>query len=83
MDRTVINLETGERTVVSVSPEEAAFEASLQAMEDARITYAQRRQAAYPPFSDWLDGMVKGDEAQMRAYVEACLAVKMMYPKPR
>jgi len=29
-----------------------------------------------------LDGIVKGDQEQVAAYVAACLAVKATYPKP-
>ena len=36
----------------------------------------------YPPSSDYLDAVVKGDQAQMQAYIDACLAVKAKYPKP-
>ena len=45
-------------------------------------TYAQLRQQSYPPMSDYLDGIVKGDQAQIDAYIAACLAVKEKYPKP-
>lgn len=45
------------------------------------LTYAQKRAAEYPPMSDYLDGIVKGDTAQVDAYVAACLAVKAKYPK--
>jgi hypothetical protein len=44
-------------------------------------TYAQKRAAEYPPATDYLDGIVKGDAAQVQAYVDACLAVKAKYPK--
>jgi hypothetical protein len=30
---------------------------------------------------DYIDGVVKGDQAQIDAYVAACLAVKAKYPK--
>ena len=39
------------------------------------------RAIAYPPITDYLDGVVKGDQAQIDAYVAACLAVKAKYPK--
>lgn len=45
-------------------------------------TYAEMRALAYPPITDYLDGIVKGDQAQVDAYIAACLAVKVMYPKP-
>ena len=40
-----------------------------------------RSAAEYPPITDWLDGMVKGDQAQMDKYVADCLAVKAKYKK--
>jgi hypothetical protein len=49
--------------------------------EPIELTYAQKRAAEYPPMSDYLDGVVKGDQAQIDAYVAACLAVKAKYPK--
>jgi hypothetical protein len=45
-------------------------------------TYADKRRAEYPPIEDYLDGVVKGDQAQMDAYIAACQAVKTKYPKP-
>lgn len=36
----------------------------------------------YPPMSDYLDGVVKGDQAQIDKYIADCLAVKAKYPKP-
>ena len=44
-------------------------------------TYQELRAAAYPPATDYLDGVVKSDAAQMQAYIDACLAVKAKYPK--
>ena len=44
-------------------------------------TYAELRAAEYPPFTDYLDGIVKGDQAQVQAYIDACLAVKAKYSK--
>lgn len=45
------------------------------------LTYAQKRAAEYPPMTDYLDGIAKGDTAQVDAYIAACLAVKAKYPK--
>ena len=39
------------------------------------------RAKAYPPMSDYLDGIVKNDTAQIETYRSACLAVKQAYPK--
>jgi len=36
----------------------------------------------YPPMSDYLDGVVKGNQAQIDKYIADCLAVKAKYPKP-
>ena len=44
--------------------------------------YIAKRQAEYPPYTDYLDGIVKGDQAQIDAYIAACQAVKTKYPKP-
>lgn len=44
-------------------------------------TYAQKRQAEYPPVTDYLDGIVKGDTTQVQAYIDACNAIKAKYPK--
>ena len=32
--------------------------------------------------ADYIDGIVKGDTAQVQTYIDACLAVKAKYPKP-
>lgn len=44
-------------------------------------TYADKRKAEYPPITDYLDGVVKGDQAQIDKYIADCLAVKEKYPK--
>ena len=43
--------------------------------------YKGQRAAAYPPLTDYLDGIVKGDVAQVQTYIDACLAVKQEFPK--
>lgn len=43
--------------------------------------YKSKRAMEYPPFADYLDGIVKGDQAQVQVYIDACLAVKAKYPK--
>jgi hypothetical protein len=48
----------------------------------ASKTYADKRRAEYPPIENYMDGLVKGDQAQMDAYIAACQAVKTKYPKP-
>jgi hypothetical protein len=44
--------------------------------------YKEQRRAEYPPFADYLDGIVKGDQTQVAKYIADCLAVKAKYPKP-
>ena len=44
-------------------------------------TYADRRKAEYPPATDYLDGIVKGDQAQIDKYIADCLAIKEKFPK--
>jgi hypothetical protein len=44
--------------------------------------YIAKRQAEFPPITDYIDGVVKGDQEQIDAYIAACQAVKTKYPKP-
>ena len=62
--------------VVDWTAEENAAHAAADAIawKDARIN-------AYPPHTDYLDGIVKGDQAQVDKYIADCLAVKALYPK--
>lgn len=41
-----------------------------------------KRVAEYPPMADYLDGIVKADQAQIDKYIADCKAVKAKYPKP-
>jgi hypothetical protein len=43
--------------------------------------YKAKRASEYPPITDYLDGVVKGDQAQIDKYIADCLAVKVKYPK--
>ena len=52
----------------------------LQAEYDSQ-EYARSRALEYPPATDYLDGIVKGDTAQVDKYIADCLAVKDKYPK--
>jgi len=56
-------------------------EATVQAYIDAHA-YIAKRQAEYPSFIDYLDGVVKGDQTQIDKYIADCQAVKDRYPKP-
>jgi hypothetical protein len=55
-------------------------EAAVQAYIDSKA-YIAKRQAEYPSFIDYLDGVVKGDQAQIDKYIADCQAVKAKYPK--
>lgn len=59
--------------------EEAQWAAEQLAF--AALEYQRKRKAEYPPVADYLDGIVKGDAAQVKAYIDACLAIKAKYPK--
>jgi hypothetical protein len=55
--------------------------AKLQEAYDA-LAYQRARAPEYPSINDYIDGVVKGDQDQIDAYIAACLAVKEKYPKP-
>ena len=43
--------------------------------------YIAKRAAEFPPITDYIDGVVKGDQAQIDKYIADCLAVKAKFPK--
>ena len=43
--------------------------------------YQRDRKAEYPPMEDYLDGIVKDDQAQIDKYIADCKAIKDKYPK--
>lgn len=55
---------------------------NIEAGRDKIEDYSAKRRNEYPSFEQYLDGVVKGDQAQIQAYIDACLAVKAKYPKP-
>jgi hypothetical protein len=62
---------------------EQADEIRLQTKQEQfdAMAYAEKRRTEYPSIVDYIDGVVKGDQAQIDAYIAACLAVKAKYPK--
>jgi hypothetical protein len=54
--------------------------AAVTAWQDPEA-YKYKRAAEYPAITDYIDGVVKGDQAQIDAYIAACQAVKAKYPK--
>jgi len=53
----------------------------LSEQDEAAKSYSDRRKESYPPATDYLDGVVKGDQAQIDKYIADCLAVKQRFPK--
>ena len=66
---------------IPLTDEEMRDWENLQA-EMQKNEYKRLRAAAYPDFREYLDGIVKNDQAQIQTYIDACLAVKAKYPKP-
>jgi hypothetical protein len=64
-----------------VSDEQIAQELTRLEQQYEADEYKRKRQAEYPPFTDYLDGVVKGDQAQIDKYISDCIAVKLKYPK--
>jgi len=58
----------------------AIDEALVNAWVDPEA-YIVNRRAEYPSVFDYIDGIVKGDQAQVDKYISDCLAVKAKYPK--
>ena len=63
-------------TIEEVQTEKTRLEAEI-----ASNAYKEKRQREYPPITDYLDGVVKGDQAQIDKYIADCNAVKAKYPK--
>jgi hypothetical protein len=79
--RIVVNVQTGETTQIDLTAEEISVLQVAESIRLAQISYAIKRQAEYPSFIDYLDGVVKGDQAQIDKYIADCQAVKAKYPK--
>lgn len=56
-------------------------EAEAMRPKNIALTYAELRANEYPDYRDYLDGIVKGDQAQIDKYIADCLAIKDKYPK--
>jgi len=79
-----VNIDGVERDATDEEATQIAADHAATAIERenmARTQYQRDRAAEYPPMADYLDGIVKGDQAQVQAYIDACLAVKAKYPK--
>jgi len=71
----------GELVEVSDASKEKIL-ADREAAIVASNFYTIKRAAEYPPITDYLDGVVKGDQTQINKYIADCLAIKAKYPKP-
>ena len=78
------------RNVVTIDDGTGAFDAQSNQVEidmdaiNAWVdpeAYKAKRQKEYPPMTDYLDGIAKGDQAQINKYIADCQAVKAKYPK--
>jgi hypothetical protein len=63
-------------TEIQIQIEIARLQSEYEAKE-----YQRLRAKEYPPITDYLDGIVKGDEEQVQAYIDKCLEIKAKYPK--
>jgi hypothetical protein len=70
-----------DKTQPCPSQEEINLEVERLQAEWDSTEYQRLRAKEYPPVTDYLDAVVKGDLAQQQAYIDACLAVKAKYPK--
>jgi len=70
------NLDIAQPTLAQLD----AFEAQATEVERLNLIKANRANE-YPDFKEYLDGIVKGDQAQINKYIADCLAVKAKYPK--
>jgi hypothetical protein len=78
---------TSEGNIPFTAEEEAQRDAEetqvlVKEAELAKTQYQRDRADEYPSINNYIDGVVKGDQAQIQAYIDACLAVKAKYPKP-
>lgn len=65
----------------NTEPEEILEPPHGGAPHELEPEYVILRRTEYPNIIEYLDGVVKGDQAQIQAYIDKCLAVKAKYPK--
>jgi hypothetical protein len=68
-------------TAYDADGNEVVYDENSIQIEIDNNAYKERRQAEYPDFKEYLDGLVKGDQAQIDKYIADCQAVKLKYPK--
>jgi hypothetical protein len=69
------------KDITKPTEEELTQEHERLETEATANAYKQQREAEYPDFKEYLDGIVKGDQAQIDKYIADCQAVKLKYPK--
>ena len=78
MSRLIVDVITGEQTVVELTAEEIAELQAAEAARVAAIPYTEKRREAYPSIPDQLDLLFHGGYDAWRAAIQA---VKDKYPK--
>lgn len=81
MEEIEVNIQTNEVIITQLTSEQIQALEQANAEKLSKIPYTQKRVAEYPDFYLYLDGVVKGDQAQIQKYIDDCLAVKAKYPK--
>lgn len=76
MERLEVNCETGEIITIVMTDEEISL-----LLIPIAPSYTELRANEYPDFKLYLDGIIKGDATQVQDYIDACLVVKLKYPK--
>ena len=76
-----VAIESTDPTTFGVTWEQVKTKQDELQAEYDNNEYQRQRASEYPPITDYLDGVVKGDQAQIDAYIAACQAVKAKYPK--
>jgi antirestriction protein ArdC len=71
----------GNKTPITET-EAADLEKQKQDAAFNALSYGEKRALYYPPMADYVDGVVKNDQAQIDKYIAECLEVKATYPKP-
>ena len=68
-------------TAYDAEGNEVSYDKSVVEAYAQSQAYIQQRSTEYPPITDYLDGIVKGDQTQIDKYIADCQAVKAKYPK--
>lgn len=77
-----LGLDWVDKNIAKPSEQELLAEVARLNQQWTDTEYQRQRAMEYPPITDYLDGIVKGDQQQIADYIAACQAVKAKYPKP-